>query len=179
MFANLPVVSSLGLLFSSALAVQAVGTMGGSVNHWLQLSEAQLAAHAAASPAPAFVPAPTGPHHVERAADGMFYLAGKANAAPVRFLIDTGSSTTILTRSDAARLGVVALPDGRSQRARTLAGDVRIGQARVNELRVAGRRFADVKVGVASDELGVSLIGQDMLSRFDSIVIEKDRVSLR
>jgi aspartyl protease family protein len=176
MLADLPIVSSLGLLLSSALAVQAVGAMGG-VEHWLQASEAELVAHAATAP----VPPPTdagAPHRVKRAADGMFYLTGNANEAPVRFLIDTGSSTTILTHSDAVRLGLAELGEG-SHRARTLAGEVRITQARVRELRLAGRRFADVKVGVASDDLGVSLIGQDVLRRFDSITIERDRASLR
>ncbi|MBC9033078.1 retroviral-like aspartic protease family protein [Sphingomonas sp. JC676] len=164
-------------MLSSALAVQAVGAMGGGVEHWLQASEAELVAHAATTPTP---PARAGaPHLVKRAADGMFYLAGSANDAPIRFLIDTGSSTTILTRSDAARLGLAERGNEGSRRARTLAGDVRITQARVKELRIAGKRFADVKIGVASDDLGVSLIGQDVLSRFDSITIERDRASLR
>jgi len=177
MLGNLPIVSSLSLLLSSALAVQAVSAMGGGVEQWLHASEAQLVAHAATAPPPP--PAPAGaPHLVKRAADGMFYLAGSANDAPIRFLIDTGSSTTILTRSDAARLGLGA-PGAGSQRARTLAGEVRIRQARVRELRLAGKRFVDVKLGVASDELGVSLVGQDLLSRFDSITIERDRASLR
>lgn len=178
MLANVPIISSISLLLSSALALQAVGSLGGGVEHWLQASEARLVAHAATAPAPLPPPADA-PHHIARAADGMFYLAARANAEPVRFLVDTGSSTTILTRSDAARLGIAEPDSAGSQRARTLAGEVRISRARVRELRVAGRRFADVKVGVAGDELGVSLIGQDVLSRFDSIVIEGDRASLR
>jgi len=177
MLANLPIVSSLSLLLSSALAVQAVSALSGGVGHWLQASEAELVAHAATAPAAPSAPAGA-PHLVKRAADGMFYLAGSANDAPIRFLIDTGSSTTILTRSDAARLGLDAAGAG-SQRARTLAGEVRIRRTQVRELRIAGKRFADVKLGVASDELGISLIGQDLLSRFDSITIERDRASLR
>jgi aspartyl protease family protein len=174
MLANLPAISSLGLLLS-ALAVQAAGFTGNGVEHWLRESEAGLIAHAAATPSSA----PAGaPHRMQRAADGMFYLAGSANAVPIRFLVDTGSSNTILTRSDAARLRL-DLSDAESRSARTFAGNVRITQARVGELRLAGRRFADVKVGIASDDLGVSVIGQDVLRRFDSIVFEKDRASLR
>lgn len=181
MLANLPIVSSLGLLASSVLAVQAVGTMGKGMDHWLRASETEFQAKAAAALPPALpveIPAiPGQPHHVRRAADGMFYLSARAGAAPIRFLIDTGSTTTILTRSDAARLGLEEEGDG--HRARTLAGEVRITHARIDELRVAGKRFADVKVGVASDDLGVSLIGQDVLSRFESIAFEKDRATLR
>src|ERR1700754_1111500 len=121
MLANVPIVSSLSLLLSYALAVQAVSAMGGGVEHWLQASEASLVAHAATAPAPPPEREPAGvPHRVKRSADGMFYLAGKANDAPVRFLIDTGSSTTILTRADAVRLGLDASGDEGSHNARTL-----------------------------------------------------------
>jgi predicted aspartyl protease len=127
MLANVPVASSLGLLLSSLLAFQAVGAVGGNVDQWLHASEAKLAARAGTSAATQ--PAPAGPHHVMRAPDGMFYLTAEANAAPVRFLIDTGSTTTILTRSDAERLGIEALPDESRRSARTLAGEVHISQA--------------------------------------------------
>ncbi|WP_213981449.1 retropepsin-like aspartic protease [Sphingomonas sp. dw_22] len=180
MLANASLVSSLGLLASSVLAVQAVGSMGQGMGHWLRLSETELQARVAAAPlAPATPPElPGASQQVERAADGMFYLSAKADTGQIRFLIDTGSTATILTRSDAARLGLEEQAEG-SRRARTLAGEVRITHARIGELRIAGRRFADVRVGVASDDLGVSLIGQDVLSRFESIVFEKDRASLR
>lgn len=178
MVAHVPLASSLGLLLSSAIAVQALGALSGNVGQWLHASEAQLQARAAPPPIPALVTADA-PHRAVRAPDGMFYLSGSANGKPMRFLIDTGSSMTIMSRSDAARLGLDTRKSEGSHSARTLAGEVRIARVRVDELRIAGKRFAAVTVGVASNDLGVSLIGQDMLSRFDSVVIEKDSANLR
>jgi len=50
----------------------------------------------------------TGEHELvlTESAGGSFFIVGEANGVPVRFLIDTGASDTVLSPSDAAKLGI-------------------------------------------------------------------------
>lgn len=45
---------------------------------------------------------------LERAADGHFYVDAQVNGAAVRFLVDTGASSLVLTQADAQRAGIGA-----------------------------------------------------------------------
>ena len=43
---------------------------------------------------------------ITRSDDGHFHIDAKANSVAVRFLVDTGATTTVLTQEDAARAGI-------------------------------------------------------------------------
>ena len=117
--------------------------------------------------------------HVSRASDGLFYVTGAVNGISVRFLIDTGASATVLTREDAIRAGLLSGKTEFRALADTANGSAAVAWVSIAELRVDGIETQDVSAAVASGDLSVSLLGQDWLSRLDSVTIAGDRMVLR
>jgi aspartyl protease family protein len=117
-------------------------------------------------------------HEVARSSDGLFYVQARVNGRPVRFLVDTGASVVVLTRADAARLGV-PLGGGAGGQIETAAGRTRMDWATLDAVELAGRDLGGVRAAVVQEGLGVSLLGQDVLSRLDAVTIEGDRLRLR
>lgn len=114
-----------------------------------------------------------------RAADGLFYVTGTINGAPVRFLVDTGSTSTVLTRDDARRAGVMPALHQFNAQADTANGQARIAWVEIDDLQVGGIRARSVMAAVAGGGLGVSLLGQNMLSQLGSLTIAGDRMEFR
>ncbi|WP_426277701.1 retropepsin-like aspartic protease family protein [Sphingomonas sp. FW199] len=116
------------------------------------------------------------PTEIRRAGDGMFYLDAMVNDRPHRFLVDTGASIVVLSRSDARALGIRASAgDGRMFR--TVGGQRAADLAQMDLLVMGGRRLSDVEVAIVEDDgIGVSLLGQSALQRMERITIEGDRM---
>src|SRR5438270_369598 len=88
---------------------------------------------------------------IPMAIDGHFWVSAKLNGHDVKFLIDSGATTTTLDRTTAAAAGV-EMSDRRDQYVRTGNGVIRVSSGRADELTVGtiSRRNMD---GLA-DELG-------------------------
>lgn len=114
-----------------------------------------------------------------RASDGLFYVDAQVNGTSVRFLVDTGASTTVLTRDDAERAGVLPVAERFDQTAETAGGRTRMARIQLAQLDVAGSMSRNVPAAVASAGLNVSLLGQDWLSRLDSVLISGNRMILQ
>ena len=121
-----------------------------------------------------------GPLHAEvpRAADGLFYLDALVNGVSVRFLVDTGSTSVVLTSRDALRVGIDAKLDAAAQRAQTAGGSVAMARVKLARLVAGPASAEDVEAAVTDSSLGVSLLGQSWLARFDSVTIRRDRMIL-
>ena len=121
-----------------------------------------------------------GPLHAEvpRAADGLFYLDALVNGVSVRFLVDTGSTSVVLTSRDALRVGIDAKLDAAAQRAQTAGGSVAMARVKLARLVAGPASGEDVEAAVTDSSLGVSLLGQSWLARFDSVTIRRDRMIL-
>lgn len=131
-----------------------------------------------AAPAPDALP-PTAGRTIPRASDGMFYVTATANGQPVRFLVDTGATVTVLTEADAALIGIGAADRGPTTSLNTVGGATRASDARIAELRLAGRRIADLQVAIIASGINVSLLGQNALSQLEQISFQKDVMTLR
>lgn len=116
---------------------------------------------------------------IRRAPDGLFYVNARVNGAPVRFLVDTGASTIVLTRADAARAGVLPDIHAFSESADTAAGRTAMARTRLAHLSAGAIERRDVDAVIASKGLGVSLLGQSWLSQLESLQIKGDRLVMR
>lgn len=114
-----------------------------------------------------------------RAPDGLFYVTGSVNGVAVRFLVDTGASTVVLTRDDALRAGLYPRDNQYAATADTANGQARMTWVGIDSLQVAGTSMREVSAAVAADGLSVSLLGQSWLSQLASLTITGDRMLVR
>lgn len=120
----------------------------------------------------------TGEIILPRAYDGHFYATLLMNGQPVDFVIDTGASNIVLTKEDAARVGVELDALRFFGRAMTANGEVRTAPARIATVELMGVQDYGVEVWVNDGEMPGSLLGNDYLQRFDKIEISRDRLIL-
>lgn len=113
---------------------------------------------------------------LDRAPDGLFYIYGRVNGARVRFLIDTGATTLILSASDAARAKLRADGDSVGGQLQTASGASAMSWARVDTLDVGGGSFDAMPAAVPATGLKVSLLGQSVLSKLGPIMLDGDRM---
>jgi aspartyl protease family protein len=115
---------------------------------------------------------------VPRAANGMFYVEGFANSKPINFLIDTGASHVILSKSDAKRLGtLISSTEGHSSLS-TASGQTQVEWVIIKELEIGGRRLKQVRAAVPQQDPGMSLLGQNVLAQFATVHIEGDQLTM-
>jgi len=115
---------------------------------------------------------------ISRAKDGLFYVTAMVNGAPVRFLVDTGASVVVLTPEDARRAGLSLAPAAFTGLASTANGKTTMARVSLNEVIVAGTRIEAIDAAVVEQGLHVSLLGQSMLSRLNSVTIRADSMVL-
>lgn len=116
---------------------------------------------------------------LRRASDGLFYVTGMINAVPVRFLVDTGASTIVLTRDDALRAGLMPAEAAFDAQADTAKGRALMAWISIDELQVGGVRVRGISAAVAPEGLGVSLLGQNWVAELASLTIAGDRLLFR
>jgi aspartyl protease family protein len=122
----------------------------------------------------------TGPRSfaVRRADDGHFYIRAEINGTSIRFLVDTGASTTVLGPRDAARIGIDPARLSFTQLFRTANGLVRGAPVTLPSLTIGPVRFRDVRASVNEVPLGGPLLGISTLKLFKSWKVENDRLTL-
>jgi clan AA aspartic protease (TIGR02281 family) len=125
-------------------------------------------------------PVPEAPDgELRRAPDGLFYVNARVNGAAILFLVDTGASVVVLTKADAARAGVSPDEEDFSAPAQTASGSSSMARVTLAHMEVGAAANSSIPAAVASDGLGVSLLGQSWLSRLQSVMIAGDRMVMR
>ncbi|MFI4996396.1 MAG: TIGR02281 family clan AA aspartic protease [Hyphomicrobiales bacterium] len=114
-----------------------------------------------------------------RSTDQQFWIDALVDEVPIRFLVDTGASSVVLNREDAARLGFPASSLSFTQVFETANGRTRGAPVRLKEIRIGQIRFSDVQASVNEGELRHSLLGMHLLEQLSSIEIRKDRLIIR
>ena len=116
---------------------------------------------------------------VSRGEGDAFYVIGQVNGAPVRFLIDTGSTDIVLSPADAERAGLT--PTGRAfDRPSETANGVGYGAAATaDSLSVGPIRLSRVPVSINQAPMSASLLGMPFLQRLESFEVRGDRLFLR
>ena len=99
---------------------------------------------------------------IPMAIDGHFWVEGRLNGEPVKFLVDSGATMTTIGRATALKAGVQVSPTP-DQFVRTGNGIIRVSSGRARELEVGGIERRNVRLQVApNDELNV--LGMNYLS---------------
>jgi aspartyl protease family protein len=115
---------------------------------------------------------------VPRMFDGHFYLTVRVNGEPVDFVVDTGATDVVLTKTDAVRAGLDLDALVYTGRAMTANGMVRTADAVIDEFRLGEIRDTGVRVSINEGEMDQSLLGMSYLRRFSRIEIADDTLVL-
>ncbi|MDB5425783.1 MAG: putative aspartyl protease [Phenylobacterium sp.] len=126
-------------------------------------------------------PVAAGAHElvVSQDQNGGFFIMGQVNGQPVRFLVDTGASDTVLSPADARRLGVDTAVLQFDRPAETANG-VGYGAAfTADSLAVGSIRFADFPMLVNQSPMTSSLLGMSFLKRLESFQVRGRKLYLK
>ncbi|MGL4280899.1 MAG: retropepsin-like aspartic protease family protein, partial [Albidovulum sp.] len=110
--------------------------------------------------------------------DGHCYVTARVNDADVRFVIDTGASSVVLSGSDAERAGFDPASLTFLGTAMTANGEVPIAPVRIARFDLEGMVDEDIAASVNGGEMDTSLLGMSYLSRFE-MVLSRDRLLLK
>ena len=114
-----------------------------------------------------------------RSSDRQFWIDASVNGVPVRFLVDTGASSVVLTLADAARLGFSRANLSFTQSFQTANGRTRGAPVTLDDIRIGAIRFGNIQASVNEGDLDHSLLGMRLLERLSSIEIRKDQLIIR
>ena len=115
---------------------------------------------------------------VPRAFDGHYYLTLALNGVPVDFVVDTGATDMVLSRADAARIGLDPDRLAFTGIAGTANGEVRTARVRLDEVSLGAITDRNVPASVNAGEMDTSLLGMSYLQRFSRIEIANGRLLL-
>jgi len=111
--------------------------------------------------------------------DGHFHLVLEVGGVPVRFMVDTGATSVVLSNRDAERLGIDRRALVYTGSARTANGTIRTARVILEDVTLGGLPEPRILAWVGDGELAMSLLGMDFLDRFASVEIAGDRLVLR
>ena len=106
-----------------------------------------------------------------RAQDGHFYADLMVEGQMIHFLIDTGASSIVLTKSDARRLGLKPDALSYSGQAFTANGAVRTARITLTQITLGSHADTDVTADVNDGDLDVSLLGMSYLTLYRLSVV--------
>jgi aspartyl protease family protein len=115
---------------------------------------------------------------LRQASDGHFWVDAEVNGVPVRFLVDSGATTTSLSRNAARRAGIDS-SGGFPAMVQTANGIVAVERGRAERIKVGPIERRDLAVHV-SDAFGdINVIGMNFLSTLSGWSVEGRSLVLR
>ena len=122
----------------------------------------------------------TGDELIVRAGrNGQFMVDAIVDGVEIRFLVDTGASSVVLTAEDAERLGYRLDGLEYSERYQTANGEILGAPVILPELRIGDLEIEDVRSSVIRAPLSTSLLGMTFLSRLESFEVRAEGLILR
>ena len=99
---------------------------------------------------------------IPMAIDGHFWVSAKLNGRDVKFLVDSGATTTTIDRKTATAAGIAISPR-RDRFVRTGNGMIQVASGRADELSIGGIVRRDVALEVADND-DLNVLGMNYLS---------------
>lgn len=114
---------------------------------------------------------------INRAPDGLFYVKASLSESEVSFLVDTGASHVILSHE--AAQGAERIENiGHKGSILTAGGPAEVDWVILEELELQGFTAKQVRAAVPRKDIGVSLLGQNVLAQFSQVNITGDQLTL-
>jgi len=111
--------------------------------------------------------------------DGHFYIDAEINGTPITLMVDTGASTTVLNRTDAAKLGLLNSSLNYNKIMQTAGGLVPAATVTLQSVQIADVELQNVPAAVSSrDDLDISVAGMSLLKRFSAYQFKQDKLYL-
>ena len=108
---------------------------------------------------------------IRQASDGHFWVDAEVNGESVRFLIDSGATTTSLSSAVAERTGI-RMSSGLPAMVRTANGVVAVQRGRADTIKVGTIERKDLAVHVSDSFGDMNVIGMNFLSTLRSWRVE-------
>lgn len=99
---------------------------------------------------------------IPMAIDGHFWVQGRVNGIPTKFLVDSGATMTTIDRETAIRAGMNVSPRP-DQFVRTGNGIIRVSSGRARDLSIGGIERHGIGVQVADND-NLNVLGMNFLS---------------
>lgn len=115
---------------------------------------------------------------IRQAPDGHFWVEADVNGAPVRFLVDSGATTTSISQETAQRVGIVP-SRGMPAVVRTANGNVSVDRGRAETISIGSIEREDVGVHISEAFGDMNVIGMNFLSSLRSWGVEERTLILR
>ncbi len=113
-----------------------------------------------------------------RRLDGHYYLTLQINGEDIEFVVDTGASEMVLSKSDAEKVGIVTAGLDFWGRAKTANGEVQTARVVLDDVRLGPIADRHVEAWVNDGDMQGSLLGMGYLNRFAAIEIRGNRLIL-
>ena len=126
-------------------------------------------------------PVVTAPHElvISQDAEGAFQVVGQVNGQPVRFMVDTGATETVLAPQDAQRLGVDVSGLSFDVPSETANGRGYGAPYVARTLDVGPIRLTGFKMEINKAPMSSSLLGLSFLRRLDSFEVRGGKLYLK
>lgn len=115
---------------------------------------------------------------VPRNPNGHYYINAEVNGTMVSFVLDTGATSLVLTKEDAAQAGLDVDDLSYYSRAMTANGEVRTAPVRLDRITLGGVTDNNVPAVVNEGEMSNSLMGMTYLQRWGKIQIAGNELTL-
>jgi aspartyl protease family protein len=117
---------------------------------------------------------------LDKGSSGHFEALIRIDGRPIRAMVDTGATSTVLTAEDALAVGIDAAALNYTVQVSTANGLARAAAVRVGELAIGGIVRRDVTVLVAAPGmLPQSLLGMNVIGSLSGFDVRGDRMVLR
>lgn len=116
---------------------------------------------------------------VQRARDGHFWIMTQINGQNLPMMVDTGASMVVLSKKDAAAMGIDMGKLRFTGSSSTANGRVSFAHTRLDSFTIGHVNFRNFTVTVNGGQMNGSLLGLDALDKFKSYEMRGDMMILR
>lgn len=115
---------------------------------------------------------------IKKSSNGHFIIDSLVNGKPVKFLVDTGASSVVLSLEDAKSVGMDINSLSFNRVVQTASGTGKVADTRAT-ITIGEFVLEDFPMYVNSAPDNVSLLGMSLISRFKSFEVDGDTLILR